>query len=98
MITGIDGEHREPGRRHPLDIRRSLEVIGIGAPGLLPPLFDHRPRGGVDDLIRGAFGAFELADRLLGEHDPEPAISQCPQVGRPGDAEAVAEAERVGET
>ena len=98
MVTGIDREHGETRSRHQLDVGRRLEVVGIRPPRVRPTCFDHRPGGGVHDLVGRPFGSFEFADGLLGEHDLETASPQGTEVRRTGNPETISETEGVGQT
>ena len=72
-------------------------MICVGAPGLGPAFLEDRPDCGIHDLVGGALGAFELANRLLRKNDFESGISQSLKMRRPGDAEAITEPEAVVE-
>ena len=97
MLAWIDGVEREPGGYADVDVLPGLEVVGVGAEPLAPPLLKDRPRGIVHDVIRRAPRALHLADGLLGqERDESGAADGVDMPGR-GQSQPVATAGRCGQ-
>jgi hypothetical protein len=98
VLARVDREHREAHREAGVDVARRLQVVGVGARAVGPPLREHPPGRVVHDLGRSPAGPRHLADRLLGEDRGdrgEPADrADRADVARRREAEAVPETRR----